>query len=716
MRVPLEWLKQYVPVEATAQEVGTKLTMGGLEVEGIEASPLGPVLDVYITPNRGDCLSLVGVGREVAALYDLPIHAPPPPASEIGGEVGSLASVTVEDAELCPRYAARVVCGVKIGPSPAWMQARLEAAGQRAVNNIVDVTNYVMLEMGQPLHAFDLNNLAGKQIVVRKARQGETIKTLDGEIRQLTPDMLVIADGEKPVAIAGVMGGADSEVDDSTTDILLESAHFDPLSVRRTSRVLKLRTEASYRFERVVDPAQVRQAVDRACQLLAEMGQTGVVPGVIDVYPAPSPVRHLTLRVARAAMLLGMDITTDSATDCLTRLGFAVTSRVDSDTLNVQVPSYRPDITLEEDLIEEVGRIYGYENIPETLPIGATTPGGDSPDGRLIDRIKHALVQAGMQEVVTHSLTAPAFFDAPDDAARRVPVRNALSSEISGLRRSLLPTLLDVARHNAAYQQTSLALFEVGRVWQMQATNETPKDTADTQAAEQAGTADTGLAPAEYVAIGGLLTGAFEPGGWYNAGKSGASDFYTLRGIVEQLTGDLGLNGVTFEPLGEQAGSLPMLHPGRSARIVLNQSETIGVLGEAHPRVAQSLSFRDRVYLFEISFEALRQALSLSRPRFQAIPRFPAVTRDLAPRVALTLPYSQIEAALRTQQADLPTLTGYRLTDVFKGHPVPEGQQSLTLSFTFRAPDRTMTDDEVSASITRLRHALETDCQATFPS
>lgn len=714
MRVPLEWLKHYVPVTATAPEVGTKVTMGGLEVEGIEESALGPVLDVYITPNRGDCLSLVGVGREVAALYALPLNMPLPPVSEAGGEVSGLARVTVEDAVLCPRYAARVVRGVKIKPSPAWMQARLEAAGQRAVNNIVDVTNYVMLELGQPLHAFDLNKLAGAQIIVRRARQGETLQTLDGETRQLTPDMLVIADAQNAVAIAGVMGGAASEVDDNTTDILLESAHFDPLSVRRTSRVLKLRTEASYRFERVVDPAGVPRALDRACELLAGMGQTGVVPGIIDVYPNPPAARQLTLRAARCATLLGMDITTDIAADCLRRLGFEVTSRVDSDTLNVQIPTFRPDIVQEEDLIEEVGRIYGYENIPETLPIGATTPGGDSPDGRLTDAIKTALVQAGMQEVITHSLTAPAFFDLPDDAARRVPVRNALSSEISGLRRSLLPTLLDVARHNAAYQQTSLALFEVGRVWQMQAADETQNET-DRGVKDQTEATDGGLAPVEHIAVGGLLVGAFEPGGWYNAGKVAASDFYTLRGIVEQMAGDLGLRGLTFAPFGEQADALPLLHPGRSARIVLNDSTTIGVLGEIHPRVAPTLRFGDRVYMFEISFEALRQAVSLSGPRFQSIARFPAVTRDLAPRVPKTVPYKQVEATLSAVQTTLPHLTGFRLTDVFTKPPVPEGQKSLTLSFTFRANDRTMTDGEVTEALVRLHHALESECEATFP-
>ena len=339
--------------------------------------------------------------------------------------------------------------------------------------------------------------------------------------------------------------------------------------------------------------------------------------GIVDVYPQPDPPRQITLRVSRAAELLGMDITTDIATDCLTRLGFGVTSAWTANALNVQVPTFRPDITLEEDLIEEVGRIYGYENIPETLPVGATTQGGDSADGRLIDHIKRVLARSGLQEVVTHSLTAPAFFDSPDDAAHRVPVRNALSAEISGLRRSLVPTLLDVAQHNAAYQQTSLALFEVGRVWQME-TNETTEETPDKTAITEREEAN-GPNPAEYVAVGGLLVGAVEASGWQKHGKGTAVDFYVVRGVVEQLASGIGLTGVTFAPLStEGASALPQFHPGRSANIVLNTGQIIGVVGEIHPLVAETLPFRDRIYVFEISFEEIARAVS---QRGAALPR-----------------------------------------------------------------------------------------------
>jgi phenylalanyl-tRNA synthetase beta chain len=358
MLVPLDWIQEYVAAGADVQEIADRLTMGGLEVEGIAESEAGSVLDVYITPNRGDCLSMLGVAREIAALYDLPLNAPNPPASQPGGEAAAQTSVTIESPDLCPRYAARLLSGITIEPSPDWMQRRLLAAGQRPINNLVDVTNYVMLELGQPLHAFDLDTLAERRIVVRRAHAEETLQTLDGETRSLTPDMLVIADAEKAVAIAGVMGGAETEVTEKTVNLLLESAHFQPLSVRRTARALGMRTEASYRFERVVDPDGVCRALDRACQLLAAMGQPQALSGTVDVYPNPPAPKIVSLRASRAAALLGIsDITPEVAEERLKRLGLDL--QVEGDTLHVAIPGFRPDLNIEEDLIEEVGRIYG---------------------------------------------------------------------------------------------------------------------------------------------------------------------------------------------------------------------------------------------------------------------------------------------------------------------------------------------------------------------
>jgi phenylalanyl-tRNA synthetase beta chain len=690
-------LKEYIAVEAGAEEVATRLTMGGLEVEGIEESALGPVLDVYVTPNRGDCLSMVGVAREVAALYGLPLHIPAPFASEPGGEAARLTTVTIEDPDLCPRYAARLVRGVKIGPSPEWIQARLEAAGQRPINNVVDVTNYVMLELGQPLHAFDFAKLAGKRIVVRQARGGETLRTLDGEERALTPPMLVIADAEKPVAVAGVMGGADSEVGDGTTDILLESAHFDPLSVRRTSRALSLRTEASYRFERVVDPNGVLRAVDRACELLTQIGQPQPAGGVVDVYPHPITPRSLSLRMHRVTELLGMpEITPEIAADCLRRLELGVESDPDGtpEPLVVRVPTFRPDITLEEDLIEEVGRIYGYENIPETLPVGTTTRGGDSAEGRFLMEMRRLLVRSGLQEVITHSLGAPSFFDAPDDAARRIAIRNALSAEVGGLRRSLLPGLLDIAQHNATRGRQAMALFEIGRVWQNEAQ-------------------DGGVQPSEYLAVAGLLVGPLTPAGWDRSALPPPADFWTARGVVERLLAELGISEAAFAPLGERSAVLPQFHPGRAAVIRLTGERPEGVVGELHPRLAAGLALKERILLFEISVAALQHAVPEEGPRYHPLSRYQAVTRDLAPRVLDAVPYSEVESAVRAAAPDL--LEEFRLTDVFRGEPLPEGMKSFTLSFIFRSPERTLTEADVTDALARLREALELRCGASFP-
>ena len=695
MRVPLEWLKEYVSLSATAEEVATRLTMGGLEVEGIEESAIGPVLDVYVTPNRGDCLSMVGVAREVAALYGLSLQSPVSPKSEPGGDVASQTSVTIDAPDLCPRYAARLVRGLKVGPSPDWMQARLEASGMRPISNVVDVTNYVMLELGQPLHAFDFDKLTGGRIIVRRANPGEVLQTLDGQERTLLPEMLIIADAERAVAVAGVMGGADSEVSETTTNLLLESAHFDPLAVRRASKALGLRTEASYRFERVVDPAICRRAVDRACELLAQMGQAGAVEGVVDVVAKPIAGRDITLRVSRAEMLLGMEITPDVALDCLTRLEIgAQFSPDDGDKILAHIPPRRADLTLEEDLIEEVGRIYGYENIPESLPGGETTRGGDSDEGRLLARIREIFLACGLQEVVSHSLTAPFAFATREDAAERVPVRNALSTDISALRESLIPSLLDVARRNVAHGQRSLALFEIGHVWHNRA---------------------GGIYPVETVSVGGLLMGAWQEAGWQSSGKGTPADFYAVRGVVETLLRGLRIENATFAPVHD-GNAYPALHPGRAATLTLATGEDRpGFVGEVHPLAQSAAELRDRAYVFEIGLDALRHVLPADLeqgPRFASLARFPAVSRDLSPRVVEATLYADVESAI--DAANVPMLESYRLVDVFRGGPVPDGMKSVTVGFTFRSPEGTLQEAQITQAMSALRAELEARCGAQF--
>ena len=434
MRLSLEWLDQHAPTGMTADEAATTLTMAGLEVEETEESDLGPVLNIKVTPNRGDCLSVVGLAREMAAAARKPFIDAVAADTPIGGEAADLIQVTIEAPDLCPRYAARVVRNVTIGTSPEWMQRRLSAAGMRPINSVVDVTNYVMLELGQPLHAFDLPLVRGSAIRVRRSAPGEAITTLDGAERPLAEGLLIIADAERPVAVAGVMGGADTEVGPRTTTILLESAHFDRKAVRRSSKALGLQTEASYRFERIVDPDGVVRALNRACDLIAELGAGALVEGVVDVYPGAAPARTVTLRLARVSQMLGFDLSVDEVRTSLQALGFEVTE-CEGEALAVQTPSWRPDVVREIDLIEEVGRVVGYERMPEKLPSGATTQGGDSDLGRQTTLAREVLVGAGLTEVVGHSLVAATPLD--EDGGERVAIRTALSSELSGLRRSL---------------------------------------------------------------------------------------------------------------------------------------------------------------------------------------------------------------------------------------------------------------------------------------
>lgn len=689
MRLPVEWIKEYVPVKADAEEIAHRLTMAGFEVEEIEETEQGAVLNITVTPNRGDCLSVIGVARELAAIYGVALPVIPHYGAESTvGDAAQYTCVTIEAPDLCSRYAARIVRNLRVGPSPAWVQNRLIAAGMRPINNVVDVTNYVMLEMGQPLHAFDYDTLIDHRIVVRRARPGERITTLDGTEHILTEEMLMICDAERPVAVAGVMGGFETEMSLSTRTMLLESAHFHPVAVRRTARALNLHTEASYRFERIVDPGLVVAAANRACELMAELGIGEVVPGVVDVYPAPDPERTLGVRPTRASAMLGFAISGEQVTESLSRLGFRPFPRrhdagsSPKDYYMFRIPSWRPDIVREIDLIEEVGRVLGYEHIPEHLPVGVTTQGRDSSWGRFAQQVRDILVGAGLQEIVSHSLLAPSSFEHPREAEQRIVIRNALSAELSSLRCSLLPGLIDAMDRNARRGQGPLAFFEVGRIFR-RGTEEYEETTS----------------------IGVALAGPMVPAHWERASRLGPADFYTAKGLVERLCTGLGAGEPAFARSDD-----PRLHPGRAASVFLH-GEPIGYVGELHPDRMHELHVRDRVIVFELSFEALQRFAEEGR-RFQPLTPFPAVVRDLAPRVAMDVPYEQVRAAVMGAGVDI--LERLELTDVYTGAPLPEGMKSFTLSFTFRAPDRTLTDAEVNAALTRLRTALETGCGASF--
>lgn len=672
MRIPIEWLKEYVEVSASPEELAQRLTMAGLEVEAIEQEGQEAVLNVKVTPNRGDCLSMVGVAREVAALYQLSlIHPMPYAQSHEPGEAASLARVDIADPDLCPRYAARIVRNVKIAESPDWIQRRLIAAGMRPINNVVDVTNYVMLEMGQPLHAFDLDLLPEGHIIVRRARAGERIVTLDGVERELQPDVLLICDRNRPVAVAGVMGGSDTEVTPNTRNVLLESAHFNPTSIRRTSKQLQLTTEASYRFERVVDPGGVVAALDRACELLIQIGAGEPVEGVVDVYPRPVAPRVVTLRPARCNLLLGFDLDAHTMVDCLRRL--QLPAELKDGVIVVNVPTFRPDLAIEEDLAEEVGRIYGYENIPERLPFGHTHRGGDSPNTRLVRPLQEACVRAGLTEVHTHTLRAPGVLDDPNRALVRV--RNAASEELTSLRNSLIPSLMDVVLHNLARRQTEIFLFEVGAVFESLPDGEY----------------------SECLKVGFVLTGSQFPPSWDS--RYPPADFFTAKGVVQTLLEAVGSPEAEYTPLSD-----PRFHPGRSARVTVC-GEEIGIFGELHPDVLEQLDIRRRVVLAG-EFDVQRLwASQEGRIRYQPLPRYPAVLRDLAVVASEELPYRLIEQTVR--EAGGEWLESVRLFDVYRGDPIPQGARSLALALAFRSPERTLTDEEVDRVIEQIVHRLE---------
>jgi phenylalanyl-tRNA synthetase beta chain len=695
MLIPIPWLREYVAFDLEVPQLAERLTMAGLEVEKIHESESGPILDIYVTPNRGDCLSLVGVAREVAAITGGAWREPPLELRADGPPAPGL-SVTIEAPDLCPRYAARLIRGAKVAASPEWLQARLRAAGLRPISNVVDVTNFVMLEWGQPLHAFDLATLREGRIVVRRARPGETMTTLDGTEVSLEPEMLVIADAERPVALAGVMGGLETEVTAETTDLLLESAHFSPASVRRTAKRVPLSTPASYRFERSVDPDGVVRAVDRAAQLIAELAGGQVSRTLVDAYPRRIEPVVIGFRPGRCDALLGLAVPREQMADYFERLGLAV-DRASPEPWQVTVPAFRADLTLEADLVEEIGRLYGYQALPETLPQGAAGAGAISPLGRLAGRLREQLLAQGLNEAVTNTLTSRAWLERcrvtrspawPSAAAlpeaEVVTLRNPLSEEWAALRPSLLPGLLQSAVHNAHRGQESLFLFEVG--W------------AHSQPVG-------GGAPLDRFLAAGVISGSRWGDAWNLPKEVTAADFYTAKAAVEAIARDLGLPSLTWT-----RAEHPALHPGRAAEFRAGDM-ALGAVGQLHPETAAALDLREATFLFELDAQSLLQHATTER-RYQPPSRFPALTRDLAVIVPRGTPAAQVRAVIEREAAE--RARAIRLFDVYAGLPLPEDRISLAFSLELAAVDRTLTDVEADELLVRLRDALTRECRAEF--
>jgi phenylalanyl-tRNA synthetase beta chain len=627
------------------------------------------LLDISITPNRPDCLCVIGVAREIAALTHQRVKHPLLSLSDRGEEIHQKTSVTILDQDLCPRYVARMIEGVKIGPSPHWMSDRLEKVGIRSITNVVDVTNYIMMEYGQPLHAFDFELLEEGRIVVRRAKEGEEFVTLDGVKRTLDGEMLMICDGVKPVAIAGVMGGLNSEIREDTGTVLLESAYFNPAGNRRTSKKLGLETEAAYRFGRGIDYGGCLSAANRATQLIQELAGGRVVEGVVDVYPVPIKPKPIRLSVRKIHQVLGTEVSAKQVTNYLEDLGLEVRGE-NEDVLVVTPPSFRGDLEREIDVIEEVARLDGYERIPTTIPKGPPSSEERSKEFLIERRLVDTLIVHGYHEVVTYSFTSPSSWDIiglpPDDPRRQhLRILNPLTEDLSVMRTSLIPGLMETARYNLSRKNSNLKLFELKKVFLPQEGERLPK---------------------EVKILAGVAMGFDRDPHWAFSPRS--VDFYDVKGCVEDLLDALMVKGARFN----QAGDVPYLHPGKASRVVLDQ-EVLGAFGEVHPEVLGRYEIHGKVYLFEMDFGKMVK-WARNEKRFQPLPKFPAVYRDLSVIVDKALEAERvIEAILSFRQ---PFVEEIILFDIYQGPPIPDGKKGISYRIRYRASDRTLTDEEVN--------------------
>ena len=621
------------------------------------------VVEFEITPNRPDCLSVIGLAREVAATFDREFHLDPPRVRTSGGNIKDHAKIEIADGELCPRYTARLVKNVVIKPSPLWMRERLRAGGVRPINNIVDITNYVMLEYGQPMHAFDFSCVDGGHIIVRTAREGESIQTLDGKDHALAPGMLCICDEHKPVCVAGVMGGANSEIVGDTAMVLFESANFNGPSVRRTATALGMRTDASSRYEKGLDPQNTIRAVERACELVALLGAGEVVDGVIDVLPKELEVTSLPLEIDKINALLGTEIEGDEMKRILKKLGFGLEGEI------IRVPSWRGDVEHYSDIAEEVARFYGYNNIPETLLKGDTTCGGYTAVQKAENALGGTCRALGYDEIITYSFISPADYDkigwAEDDPRRKsMKILNPLGEDRSVMRTSILPSMLEILSRNYNFRNDGARLYELGKVYFPRA---------------------DGLADEPKV----LALGAY----------GGGIDFYGLKGAAEALLDTLRVEPVRFTACADN----PSYHPGRCAAINAGDTE-IGVLGQIHPRIVKNYGIDAEVYCAELRFDAL-YALRGGTPVYAPLPRFPAATRDLSLVCPESVTVGALQSVIRERGGGY--LESVRFVEVYRGAPILPGRKSVTFSLSLRAPDRTLTVEEADAAMAAILDGLK---------
>ncbi|HEY7745073.1 MAG TPA: phenylalanine--tRNA ligase subunit beta [Desulfuromonadales bacterium] len=637
--------------------------------------------ELGLTPNRPDCLSVVGVAREVSAMAGNPLRLPTAQVAETGPAIASQTSITVAEPGLCPRYAARLIRGVNIGPSPDWLVSRLEAVGMRSINNVVDVTNYVLMELGHPLHAFDFRLLRGGCIVVKRAGKGESFTTLDGQSRPLDERDLVICDAEGPVALAGIMGGENSEIRPDTVDILLESAYFNPTSIRRSSKRLGLHTESSHRFERGADVNMVPVALDRAASLILEVAGGTAAKGRIDVYPQPLAERRLAISVRKAAEILGLEVDILEMRRLLKSIGLgAELADNQNEVLYVSIPAFRPDLEREIDLVEEVARLNGYDRIPVTMPAGRIVCHRSANRQRHVRYLRDAMVAAGFSEVINYSFTSSAAWDKialPADDSRRetVKILNPLTEEQSVMRTTLVPSLLETVSRNLAYRSRDLRLFELRPVFLPQDGEELPQ---------------------ERLRMTAVICGRREPEGWAQGNET--VDFFDLKGVLEVLLERFRIDRVSWD----SALSESYLHPGKSCTLTSGKT-TLGTIGEVHPKVLENFDIECPVYLLDLDLQAFFAEIGLRRG-FRSPSRFPDVYRDTALLLDEAVSARQVFDLL--DRAKVKEVEDVVLFDLYRGKGIPADKKSLAIRIRYRSAEKTLTDEEISAIHGRIIESL----------
>ncbi len=647
------------------------------------------VLEFELTANRADCFSVFGLVREIAAITGNKPHFPEIKVNEDDStKLNDIFSVEIADPDLCSRFSTRMLKNVKIGPSPEWMQQRLEGAGIRSINNVVDVTNFVMIELGHPMHAYDYDKITGKKLIARRAIEGEELHTLDDTSRKAKGEMLVIADSEKAAGLAGIMGGFETEITDTTTTVVLESADFYGPCIRRTARACGLSSEASGRFERGVDSETTIKALDRAAQLLQEMGACTVCEGIVDVYPNPKQANYVTFTPEQINNHLGTNIAKDVMLNIITSVGFDVT-KDENDEITVKVPSWRNDVTCMADISEEIARLHGFDKIKSTLPNGVSMQGTQSAKQTFIDKVKASLSSQGLYETISFALTNEETFNKlniPQDSPLRkaVPIMNPLSDEYPLVRTTLLSSIFDNLARNLARKNDDVALFEVGSVF-------FPKALPVTEL------------PDEVVKIAGAITGRRNAQGWNQTNDM--VDFYDAKGIIEELLANLRVTRYTVE-----AGTHYAMHPGKTA-LFKKGRDVIATVGEVHPAVLSAYGITKPVYIFELDATTVMKYMAKDF-KYKALPKYPATSRDLAMLVDVDVNAADIEKAMT--KAAGQNLTQITLFDVYTGKQVEEGKKSLAFSLTFQSNDKTLTDAEIDPAIEKIVAKLQKDFNANL--